>query len=303
MNCRISGRKSTVNFFHCQVIATPISAGNTQQNSVSSIIKFPTKSIFLCATSDGNESGSSTREIPKTPRASVRAEIRQLILPPITPIRNKGTFRMGREIVCESSHQIDQNCNQTRASHRNFLVPQVRHKQVFPAPESTRAATTPDAHATGPDNPHSYTLSVPSRPKSLQSINNSHAEIVSNPNRVKASSIFKSIEGNASSLDRDTQSLDLGMDSNSMENYSNPNTIYAANPNSHETYAMNINSSGNGMDTTNNVANQNYTDSLQLASAVGTSSGSWFDNWGIENNTVHPDQQGVFPPNLVSNLM
>lgn len=295
--------------FIAKDIATPVSARNTQQSCLSSIIKLrTTKSTFLCTAGNESESPSSSKEIPKTPRASVPAEIRQLILPPITRAQNKGTFRMESE---ESNHQVDPNCSEARASHQNFFVPQVRHKAVFPAPESANTATTPTVLVTGPEKPHSYTLSVPSRSKSIQPLYNSHAEILSNANPTKSSSIFKSIETNANSLDREMQSLDPGMTATciSMGNYSentHPNTNYAVTPTkSHETCAMNINSSGNCMDTTCNVASQNLIDSLQPASANGTSSGSWFDNWGLENSIVHPDQQGFFPlnPNPVSNVI
>ena len=254
------------------------------------MIKIPTKCAKLHTAGDGIKYALN---IPQTPRVSIPVEIKQLTLPPVTPVRIKGVFRMSNDSSCGSGHQVDQSGGiQARTGH---LVSQFRHKLVFPAPESTQTSTPPGMFVAGPEKPRSFTLSVPSRPKSMQQIScGSQSEVFSNHTSAKNSSVYGSIDTSVQAI----QGPNYAMSNNLSENF-------AANTDPNETFAMNTSPSGKCMDTANPGPTENYTDELQSATTQCSSNmlhsdfssslhGSWFDTWGIESNAAHSDQQVLF---------
>ena len=233
---------------------------------------------------------SSTIEIPQTPRVTLPVEIRQLTLPPVTPVKNKNIFRMDNDTSSRNGHS---SSTQARISHQNYLV---LHKPIFSVPASTKT-TAPTGAFEVPERPNSYTLSVPLKPKPFQrSIDSgcSKAVILPNSTPAKNFSVFGNIESTVKSISEGAKKPNFaslpgnyasGVDANPLS--ANPSEISAI-PN--ETFEMNINQSGNCMDTNNNSSSENFTSvNIQCSSA-----GSWFDTWGVESGNVQSDQQHLF---------
>lgn len=281
------------NLSHSQIAAAPVFVNDSQQNTHFSMIKIPARSNILFAAEDGIKA-RTVLEIPQTPKASLPVEIRQLILPPVISIRNKGILRMDNESMSGSTQQVDQSGIQTSVNNQDFMV---RYKAPFRVPETTESPALPVMPVSGPEKLNAYTLSVPPRPRSMLSGNASHCEILPNKNPIKNSSVFKRIEADVNSTHQDMENPNIVVNSTNYSGNYEKNTIqskdYAVNPDSNEMYAMNIDTGGD-MVTTSIGTILDHTKSLQSVSPQCSSHGSWFDNWGHESNL---GQQGLFSLN------